>query len=128
MGSYVLALGTVKVVEARLEENSLGDDLMVESLHDLDEAFAVGSVHEGSRLCFFYGGRWVSSVRENVVQIVAEIRVTDETDFSGVGVLSQELLSLNLIKSDVKSTNASSELTEKFGISFVDQLTAASPQ
>lgn len=128
VGSNVLALGTVKIVEARLEENSLGDDLMVESLHDLDEAFDVGSVHEGGRLCFFYGGRWVSSVRENVVQIVAEIRVTDETDLSGVGVLSQELLSLNLIKSDVKSTNASSELTEKFGISFVDQLTAASPQ
>lgn len=73
VGSYVLALGTVKVVEARLEENSLGDDLMVESLHDLDEALAVRCAHEGSRLCFFYGGRWVSSVRENVVQIVAEI-------------------------------------------------------
>lgn len=73
VGSYMLALCTVKVVEARLKEDSLGDDLVVEALHDLDEAFTIGSVHEGSRLCFFYGAGWVGSVRENVVQIVAEI-------------------------------------------------------
>lgn len=73
VGSHVLALCTVKVVEAGLEEDSLGDNLVVEALHDLNEAFEIGSAHEGSRLCFFHGAGWVGSVREDVVQIVAEI-------------------------------------------------------
>ena len=113
VGSHMLALCTVKVVEARLEEDSLGDNLVVKALHDLDEACTVGFAHERSGLCFFYSTEWVGIVGENVVQIVAELRVTDETDFSRVGVLSQKLLSFNLIKSDVKGTDTSAELTEK---------------
>jgi hypothetical protein len=71
--SHMLALCTVKVVEAWLEEDSLGDNLVVEALHYLNEAFEIGSAHEGSRLCFFHGAGRVGEVRENVVQIVAEI-------------------------------------------------------
>jgi hypothetical protein len=116
--SHMLALCTVKVVEAWLEEDSLGDNLVVEALHYLNEAFEICSAHEGSRLCFFHGTGRIGKVGENVVQILAELGVTDETDFSRVGVLSEELLSFNLVKSHVKGTDASAELTEKIRKSF----------
>jgi len=105
----VLGLGFVEIVEARLQENSLGGDLVAESIEHAHDLSLFVLIEQSGTLGFLNDSTGVGQVREDSVDVVDESTVLDKAGLALDSVLVDEVVNLVGVKPNIQSTDASAE-------------------
>ena len=105
----MLGLGFVEIVESGLEENSLGGDLVAESIEHAHDLSLFVLIEQSGTLGFLNDSTGVGQVREDSVDVVDESTVLDEAGLALDSVLVDEVVNLVGVKPNIQSTDASAE-------------------
>jgi len=105
----VLRLGFVEIVESGLEENSLGGDLVAESIEHAHDLSLFVLVEQSGTLGLLDNSAGVGKVREDSVDVVDEGTVLDETGLALDSVLVDEVVNLVGVKPDIQSADTGTE-------------------
>jgi hypothetical protein len=106
----VLRLSSIEIMEARLEQNSLGGDLISESIEHVHNLSLLILVEKSLTLSFLNNSGGVGQVRENVVNVVNESAVLDKSRLSLDSVFVDKVVNFGSIKLNIQSTNTGAEL------------------
>lgn len=109
----MLRLGFVEIVESGLEENSLGGDLVAESIEHAHDLSLFVLVEQSGTLGLLDNSAGVGKVREDSVDVVDEGTVLDETGLALDSVLVDEVVNLVGVKPDIQSADTGTELNNK---------------
>lgn len=105
----MLGLGFVEIVESGLEENSLGGDLVAESIEHAHDLSLFDLIEQSGTLGLLDNSAGVGKVREDGVDVVDESTVLDEAGLALDSVLVDEVVNLVGVKPDIQSADTGAE-------------------